>query len=579
MLFEEALRTVGDFGVFQWLLIIYLVVFVAPMRVIPLFTHIFTLLEPPHWCRQPELEEFFNLTREQARDIGVPRESDGRWSQCEMYDFNWTALAPFKWSQDLHEAGFNLSVLTGDAELPSVVPCHFGWHYDHSKIYPTIVSEMDWVCGYTWKSYVANSAFFGSMSFGVLTFGAISDRVGRVPVMITIYILAGVGAVATYFTQDFYVFLATRIIEGGVLLSISIIPFVLAVEYVSAQKRMLVLSAFRFAYPLLGVFMPWVAYAVGDWRLLNAIVLLPCLVGPVVSIFIPESTRWLLGKGKTERAKKILLSIARVNRKQVDSSALDSIELPNKGDPSKRSSTWDVFRFPTLRRSFLITLFLWLMSCLTYSAGQLYAATATDDPFVMTSTTNAVDILATGLALPLADKWGRRPSMICAYALAAVCYLGVAGFIGKSVAIFTILMVGRFALTTAYNVGYLYAAEIYPTEIRSQALSMRQAFGSLGKFLSSQVVQLSFYGRFLPLFVLGGLSCASALITFPLPETNNQRLPETLEEGEAMRDLPKPWCPCLAEKKKTGRERRGTDSRGRSQSTISAATIDSVSPH
>ncbi|XP_077564256.1 organic cation/carnitine transporter 2-like [Haemaphysalis longicornis] len=73
-------------------------------------------------------------------------------------------------------------------------------------------------------------------------------------------------------------------------------------------------------------------------------------------------------------------------------------------------------------------------------------------------------------------------------------------------------MVGRFALTTAYNVGYLYAAEIYPTEIRSQAISMRQTFWSLGKFLSSQVVQLSFYGRFLPLFVLGGLPCASALI-------------------------------------------------------------------
>lgn len=55
---------------------------------------------------------------------------------------------------------------------------------------------------------------------------------------------------------------------------------------------------------------------------------------------------------------------------------------------------------------------------------------------------------------------------------------------------FVLLMVGRFALTMAYNVGYLYAAEIYPTEIRSQILSVRQAFGSIGKFLSSQIVML-----------------------------------------------------------------------------------------
>lgn len=55
---------------------------------------------------------------------------------------------------------------------------------------------------------------------------------------------------------------------------------------------------------------------------------------------------------------------------------------------------------------------------------------------------------------------------------------------------FILLMIGRFALTMAYNVGYLYAAEVYPTEIRSQALSVRQAFGSLGKFFSSQIVML-----------------------------------------------------------------------------------------
>lgn len=51
-------------------------------------------------------------------------------------------------------------------------------------------------------------------------------------------------------------------------------------------------------------------------------------------------------------------------------------------------------------------------------------------------------------------------------------------------------MLARMALTMAYNVGYLHAAEVYPTAVRSQALSVRQAFGSVGKFFSSQVTQL-----------------------------------------------------------------------------------------
>lgn len=54
MTFEEALDQVGSFGRFQYFLIFYLCCLVAPLRVIPLSVHIFTLLEPPHWYACPE---------------------------------------------------------------------------------------------------------------------------------------------------------------------------------------------------------------------------------------------------------------------------------------------------------------------------------------------------------------------------------------------------------------------------------------------------------------------------------------------------------------------------------------------
>ncbi|KAL1419579.1 hypothetical protein MTO96_025316 [Rhipicephalus appendiculatus] len=144
MEFEEALKLVGEFGPFQWLLIAYLGFFMVPMHSITMAVHVFTLLEPPHWCRQPELEETFNLTPEQARELGVPRDSDGKWSSCTM------------------------------GNLP-VVPCRSGWHYDYSLVYPTIVSQLDWVCGENWKAYISHTVFFGAMSFGVVLFGAFSD--------------------------------------------------------------------------------------------------------------------------------------------------------------------------------------------------------------------------------------------------------------------------------------------------------------------------------------------------------------------------------------------------------------------
>ncbi|KAL1419580.1 hypothetical protein MTO96_025317 [Rhipicephalus appendiculatus] len=96
--------------------------------------------------------------------------------------------------------------------------------------------------------------------------------------------LAGLGAAATFFTENFYVFLATRVLVGGVLLAIYTNPFVLVLEYMPPKKRMLMGGVFGFVYPLLGAALPWVAYAIGHWRLLNAVILVPALLGTIVSM-------------------------------------------------------------------------------------------------------------------------------------------------------------------------------------------------------------------------------------------------------------------------------------------------------
>ncbi|XP_077564332.1 solute carrier family 22 member 7-like [Haemaphysalis longicornis] len=93
MLPEEALRAAGDFGPFQYLLIVYLCVLVAPVRVMPLFAHMFSLLVPPHHCRLPE--ELYspwlgghNASREMLLQAALPREADGSLSRCRMFNYN-----------------------------------------------------------------------------------------------------------------------------------------------------------------------------------------------------------------------------------------------------------------------------------------------------------------------------------------------------------------------------------------------------------------------------------------------------------------------------------------------------------
>ncbi|KAG0443946.1 hypothetical protein HPB47_014356 [Ixodes persulcatus] len=391
---EEALRQAGDFGLFQYLLITYLCVLVAPVRVMPLFAHIFSFLVPPHRCKVPlHLYEGLNVSGEALLGVALPRETDGSLSQCRMYDVNATLL---RWLQAGTGAWVNFSKTTPSVDLETT-SCQFGWEYDFSLIYPSVVSEMDWVCESSWKAYVANTVFWVSTAVGVLICGNLSDRVGRVLVIVGVNLLCGGAGLYTFFTEGFLHFVLSRVFLGLVMLALSITPFVLGdidnapfvfgavVEYVAPERRMMVLSGFQ---------------------------------------FVPESLRWLVSRGKEARAKKILRFIAKVNGKVLSDEFMGKCRFPAPNESQKpKDSPTDMLKTPNLRKNFLLTLAAWMLACLVYTAGQLYAANASHNPFLMTTAVNAVDIVATATALPLADRWGRRPTMMTTYSLAAFAYL------------------------------------------------------------------------------------------------------------------------------------------------------------
>ncbi|CAN7950244.1 unnamed protein product, partial [Ixodes hexagonus] len=145
MLLEEAMREVGDFGRFQYLLIVYLCVFVAPLRVLPLFAHIFSLLVPPHRCRLPrDVYAAINVSQQALLEVALPKDDDGRPSRCRMYDSNatlsrWLAVH----GEDSADTADDISAFwDGVPSEPPITTCQFGWEYDFSLFYPSVVSEV-----------------------------------------------------------------------------------------------------------------------------------------------------------------------------------------------------------------------------------------------------------------------------------------------------------------------------------------------------------------------------------------------------------------------------------------------------
>ena len=100
-----------------------------------------------------------------------------------------------------------------------------------------------------------------------------------------------------------------------------------------------------------------------------------------------------------------------------------------------------------------------------------------------------------------------------------------------------IYLTGKFLAVCAASTCWLFTSEVYPTNLRSQALgtcSMVSRAFSLG---SSFVADLAFIWGPLPLVLLGVPSIIAGFLALKLPESKGKPLPETFEEAVNMGKL------------------------------------------
>ncbi|XP_023220841.1 solute carrier family 22 member 5-like isoform X1 [Centruroides sculpturatus] len=522
--FDSFLDRFGQFGRYQQLLALFLWLLVSPFLAFVIYGNMLLLLTPDHWCDLSDLPG--NASLEEKKSLAIPLEEvEGqlRYSRCYRYRFN------------------DSPSFENVTRLP--VKCQ-NWDYNYTLVYSTLVSELNWVCDDAWRTYFAYTVFWGGTAVGVLIMGTIADMFGRVPVLVVGHAVCAVASCATNFVTDFTWFMIVRFIIGCMVISQSMTAYVLVMEYVGSKHRLLVSSGYLFAYPLLGCILPWIAYFLRDWKTINLVVSVPLFVVPVLFKFIPESLRWLVAKQRFDRVRKILKTMSRINNKDFPPEFFDTMEFPLVKTEGKKHTLFDMLKKPNMRRIFLFTNVSWMCTSLCFTGGYVYAATVSDNPFLMITANSALDIVANAIADRLADKYGRRPTAVSSLLVAALSYMSIAAVPKDTFAVRTTsLVIGRLALTAGYNVNYLYAAEVYPTVVRTQALAIRQALGSAGNFLSPVVVMLAMYARYLPLLVFGAISALAAAVMIFLPETLNRSLPESLEDGEELATLPG-LCQC-----------------------------------
>jgi MFS family permease len=107
-----------------------------------------------------------------------------------------------------------------------------------------------------------------------------------------------------------------------------------------------------------------------------------------------------------------------------------------------------------------------------------------------------------------------------------------------------LFLTSKLCMTCSFFITDLVASELFPTVVRGAGASLTQTVSTIGLCLSPLIAHLGNQNLYLPLVIFGILGIVGGGVTILLPETLDQNLPETMEEGEAFgKDMT--WRECL----------------------------------
>jgi putative MFS transporter len=223
-----------------------------------------------------------------------------------------------------------------------------------------------------------------------------------------------------------------------------------------------------------------------DWRLLFAIGVLPAFLVLLVRLWVPESPRWLCRQGRYEDARKSLAWAL-----QMEPSALP---LPTAADagPIVKSNWFDLFKYP---RSLLVS---WLGNAgaqtgvygITLWAPSLFVLLLKVTPqeaakmMILLSVSGFIGRLSFSY---FSEALGRRTAGGLLGVGAGILTI-VAGYnydttlFGLS-AFWLILAVAFFFADGGFAIVGPYAAEVWPSHLRTTGMGSAYGFGGIGKII------------------------------------------------------------------------------------------------
>lgn len=440
----------------------------------------------------------------------------------------------------------------------------FLFGFDSSVINGAVKSiEADYTKEPILTGFVVAVALLGC-AVGAILAGALSDRFGRLRVMLlgsVLFLVSSVGSALTFSVPDLIVW---RVLGGlGIGIASVVAPAYIA-EVAPRQIRGSLASLQQLAITL-GIFAALLSNAVlagaaggsadntlwwglDAWRWMFLIGVIPAAVYGILSFTMPESPRYLLARGRTQEAKEIFARL--VPAADLDKTVNElttAIETDRKN--AKASLAGRALGLnPIVWIGIILSVFQQFVgiNVIFYYSTTLWQAVGFDESnaLLVSVITSVTNVLVTLIAIFLVDRVGRKPilltgSVLMALSLGAMALsfsfatgegkdISLPGAWGPVALVAANLFVVGFGASWGPLV-WVLLGEIFPSRIRGKALGVAAGAQWIANFLVSWTFpELSAWS--LPLTYLMYAIFAALSFVFVLwkiPETKGMELEQT----------------------------------------------------
>jgi len=321
-------------------------------------------------------------------------------------------------------------------------------------------------------------------------------------------------------------------------------------ESIDKEYSGLVFGIANAMFPLSGIISTSFMLIFNDWiQFYVTISVLGIALNVLCVLHLRESPRWLYANHLTNDFVDTVLHIASVNGtyKETKAALLEpyskdflrkhSFKSISDANENRRHiyDYLDLVRFDSIRMLTLKNIYLWVISGFSFYGLLLNLENLTGNIYLDSYVTYSAEFFSEVFSGYISHKIGRKTTISISFLLATIgCF--IFSFVKFMYIDVIFLFIASLGIAAAFNILYIYSNELFPTNIRSLAITMFCLFNRL----SASCVPLLLIVLKDVIFIIGVLSFGALFVISTMEESLNTDPGNEVEEiaDKAYNDSP-----------------------------------------